>query len=679
MAQITISDLANVTTVTDDTVLPLESAETNKITIGELRKAIGGVQLSLGMILHAVGVIDSELLHLLDGSTLLKIEYPEFYAEVVKKCDALKWRAVDQATYDAEIAQTGQCGAFVINADSVVLPKIVRFIGSIESLADIGVTKQDQMQGHAHNIIKPQSYAGAGTGYRQWYETRDGVSGGVTTDGVNGDPRTGEETYPTHTMYPYYIVVRTAPSALLPPTKGGALELFDKVYRNSHTNRAGRCLAGTKVPSLHTGAYDALKAEYEAGTQATVNTYTVNGSPTFDGDMFTCTGTSALLSNFVFAPGDKSWSLNTKFVLTGTSAAYRSMFGQSKMSRNYKTPQLKLNTSSRLQLDVSVDGTTWTALVSNELFLVDRAYYVRAGYDADRAVYYLRISTDKTNWTEVTLPATNVVYQDAESIFCFGNDSSNLADLTEPFADGAMSVSETYVQIGDQRYGLTLDYMQTSTGKKIADISDKPSVDAVFDTNRSTFYVIDTANKNFYLPKDKRRTLLRATDNYSVFSDSYVEQHSRFVSPTRSTALTSFNVDLVVDMLNTNYDVTLSGMRAQDGTYTDAMYVSSYSTSHFTVSANNQVTGTTISWMASGYADPSQFTDVELDLEYYYVGDDVDDPAVITAEAVVTQVNTNTTNIETLVDAKLPYEATTVAEALQYSQENPLTFVYIAT
>lgn len=81
--------------------------------------------------------------------------YPDFWNELVKRKEAGQVRAVENDVYEEEVTEKGQCGAFVVDElnGHVRLPKITRFISSLENEIDIGTTQDAAMAKHKHNFI----------------------------------------------------------------------------------------------------------------------------------------------------------------------------------------------------------------------------------------------------------------------------------------------------------------------------------------------------------------------------------------------------------------------------------------------------------------------------------------------------------------------------------------------
>lgn len=104
--------------------------------------------------------------------------YPTFYQKALEYRDSGKIRVVASTVYEQELTTYGECGAFVIDTatGNIRLPKITRFISSLDAAGDIGVTKNDSVGNHAH------PYAGNSTG-----GSASGSGMGVYRDDVDPD------------------------------------------------------------------------------------------------------------------------------------------------------------------------------------------------------------------------------------------------------------------------------------------------------------------------------------------------------------------------------------------------------------------------------------------------------------------------------------------------------------
>lgn len=110
--------------------------------------------------------------------TNCKTLYPTFYQKALEYRDSGKIRVVTSTVYEQELTTYGECGAFVIDESTgnIRLPKITRFISSLDAASDIGITKNDSVGNHAH------PYAGNSVG-----GSTGGSGMGVYRDDVDPD------------------------------------------------------------------------------------------------------------------------------------------------------------------------------------------------------------------------------------------------------------------------------------------------------------------------------------------------------------------------------------------------------------------------------------------------------------------------------------------------------------
>lgn len=137
--------------------------------------------------------------------------FKEFWAKALEYKKANFIRVISTEDYDKEVKEYLETGAFVIDElnGHIRLPKITEFVSGIKELAELGKPLLDQMQGHAHNAGVTNGF-GSGKGW--WNcnsnpKTDEKIMSDIVSDGKNGDPRTGEKTYPCHVKVALYIQV----------------------------------------------------------------------------------------------------------------------------------------------------------------------------------------------------------------------------------------------------------------------------------------------------------------------------------------------------------------------------------------------------------------------------------------------------------------------------------------
>lgn len=190
-------------------------------------------------------------------------------------------------------------------------------------------------------------------------------------------------------------------------------------------------------------------------------------------------------------------------------------------------------------------------------------------------------------------------------------------------------------------YYVNVSYMTAQDGHKICLPNQEINISALYETTGAAdYYLLDTTNKQFKLPRKQKRRLIQAVKNtdgtwYNMYSDGWVEQGG-FLSGSWTGART-FN--LPVAMSDTGYTVTntvgcpnISGMNGLNWltektktsiTFTSRSLAGNFETNNF-------------SWQVNGYAAESAYASAGIQLEYYYVGnytqDAVEQTAGINAE-----------------------------------------------
>lgn len=144
--------------------------------------------------------------------TNCKTLYPTFYQKALEYQTSGKIRVVTPTVYEQELTTYGECGAFVIDTatGNIRLPKITRFISSLDAAGDIGVTKNDMLVDHTHTNDYTNVSGNASP-------TADGVHGSAmpaeratrntTVSASNSKTTVGNEVQPKHVRLALYIQV----------------------------------------------------------------------------------------------------------------------------------------------------------------------------------------------------------------------------------------------------------------------------------------------------------------------------------------------------------------------------------------------------------------------------------------------------------------------------------------
>ena len=139
-----------------------------------------------------------------------KTTYPTFWERALEYQASGKIRVVTSTVYNQEIATYGECGAFVIDTTdgSIRLPRITRFISSLDAIGDIGVTKNDMLVNHTHTYqyTNVSGNANSGTPNNTTY-TPTAAQTSETTVASGSSATVGNEIQPKHVRLALYIQV----------------------------------------------------------------------------------------------------------------------------------------------------------------------------------------------------------------------------------------------------------------------------------------------------------------------------------------------------------------------------------------------------------------------------------------------------------------------------------------
>lgn len=215
--------------------------------------------------------------------------------------------------------------------------------------------------------------------------------------------------------------------------------------------------------------------------------------------------------------------------------------------------------------------------------------------------------------------------------------------------DGTEDASKTDT-IGD----ITITYYTAEDGHKICLPDQESNLVALYEsTGVAWYYLLDTANKQFKLPRKQKRRLIQAVKNtdgtwYNLYSDGWVEQGGR--------GKTNVSVSLPVAMTDSNYVVLVENhVRVNGGTGASDMTTTSFIPRWQQYNASGWGTGNhDVSWQVSGYAAESEYASAGMRLEYYYVGNfeqsAVEQTAGITSETLSNKADIDLGNIPSNYD-----------------------------
>lgn len=219
--------------------------------------------------------------------------------------------------------------------------------------------------------------------------------------------------------------------------------------------------------------------------------------------------------------------------------------------------------------------------------------------------------------------------------------------------------------------GITISYKVATDGQRICTPDQETAISQLYDkTGEANFYILDTENAQFKLPRTQKRKLIRAVKNddgswYNLYSDGWVEQGGRWVGSKEcgEGQETVVMLTLPVPMQNLNY-------------YADASVLDLYLFSMRQIRTDTTVqfgfgaykVGRTLSkfvWQVKGYAADSVLANEPVQYEYYYVGNfersAIEQTAGLNAELFNNKADLNlmntASNVDFVVESQVPTNA----------------------
>ena len=387
--------------------------------------------------------------------------YPDFWRILNEKLESGTVSAITNDDYEISLTQYGQCGSFVLNGSDVRLPKITRFLSSIESLSDFGIVQNDEIKSHTHAV--PRQFTDSGSG---WPGSGDGPNYDSTFDTL---PTGGDETRPKNIRYALFLqiansygqisginvsefeattanCVRTSPQDFSQPLQKQA---------RKNIGAQGLLVAGknididydTNTINATTGvnAYRSLSAEQET---VLLNAGTYDGKEVESGEIFTT-------ASGIFGQYSSVVNPNIEFVAhSTTNPLLRVAYGNEKFVTvrnkvivysddgiNYTDSDITLDSTSFFgaiffqgkffvydfkngATYTSENGVDWTKGAGSGLW-----YNNSLGISCAEGIAYFwnnnntyRYSTDGITWTDCTQKITGIAYHDGLYVGCSGDD-----------------------------------------------------------------------------------------------------------------------------------------------------------------------------------------------------------------------------------------------------------------
>ena len=253
---------------------------------------------------------------------------------------------------------------------------------------------------------------------------------------------------------------------------------------------------------VYISAYDMLEDQYTNGTQKSFNlsAYNIYGSPTvLNGVISDFSSSNYVETNIAFSPSNNTWSLISKFKTNASMSTGQIIFHPIDGTSGNLNMGLWINTSGKLELDMSSDGSNWN-IASNTgstTLNADTDYFTRVSFTG--SAYTVEISTDGDNWTtDLTISSSTPVLSGKK--LRFGSFTDGRAINQIDMNGCRLVINSNTVWVGN----ISVQYTEGQNGMNIAPASNMGAVQDLYEqVGVAWYYIIDTANTRFKLPRTK--------------------------------------------------------------------------------------------------------------------------------------------------------------------------------
>lgn len=259
---------------------------------------------------------------------------------------------------------------------------------------------------------------------------------------------------------------------------------------------------------------------------------------------------------------------------------------------------------------------------------------------------------DKNGYLEWVDNSGGTLYTNGEP--AIGNGLFGYNSQEGTFVSAQRSIVDLVYGLKDTIGDITISYYQAEDGHKICLPDQEANIVALYGkTGAADYYLLDTTNKQFKLPRKQKRTLIQAVKNddgtwYNLYSDGWVEQGGQIIRG---------SITFEIPMADINYNVSGAQIRSGSttGTYYNAFKFVNMRETGIDLD-NAQSEDPLIAWSVSGYAAESAYASAGMRLEYYYVGNfeqsAVEQTAGITTETLNGKADVDLGNINASQSAK---------------------------
>lgn len=290
---------------------------------------------------------------------------------------------------------------------------------------------------------------------------------------------------------------------------------------------------------------------------------------------------------------------------------------------------LYVSANNKLAAQLSSNGSSWNICSVKEgttILAANIDYYAKLEYNG--TAYVLSLSTtgtdeDFANNIQWTLDSTTAIEATTDKIFVGFRDGN--------YNRGIIDLNSSYINVAGSRIwsGVTaVNYYLSKDLHKICLPDQETVLSKVYqEFGFSPYYILDTVNKQFKLPRNNTKKLVRSVRNedgswYNLYSNGWVEQGGL------TTGAYEIKCRLPITMYDTNYYAnayTLYGTESAATSTVAAVHLTDFKTYEMSLQRRHNggaAAGSmgAVRWEVKGYAADSVLTTIAPELEYYFVG-----------------------------------------------------------
>lgn len=349
--------------------------------------------------------------------------------------------------------------------------------------------------------------------------------------------------------------------------------LLSSIFYDHELNEANWLRADTwswQDGTVYTSAYQALATAQSTGVQSSDlwKNYNIIGS---------LTDNNAVLSGFTSANYAKlpnafnpntadSWEINLKIKTPASANTQEQDLFNSMNGTGDFGIHVQLLNGNKPKLFLSSNGTNWdlaNAVVSANTLSLDTDYYIKVVFDGSSYVYYTSTTGEFSGEevAQITITSSTKLYSGMNATYIGVNGAYPSTGGFWGSID-MKGCSFKYDNSFIWKGGISVPYTRATNGWKIVDAANAGYVQDMYDsTGRGWYYIIDTDNTRFKLPRSTHGELVESVESgkngYRIYSDGWCEQWgetSTFTNTAANSGETKY-VYLQKEYANTDYNV----------------------------------------------------------------------------------------------------------------------------